>query len=68
MTGAATPQATVKSESLPVYSRMNATSDVVKTLKKGDAVVIEMSVPGESNTEWCSIQEPTQKASLLRSQ
>jgi hypothetical protein len=64
MTGAATPQATVKSESLPVYSRMNATSDVVKTLKKGDAVVIEMSILGESNIEWCSIQEPTQKTSL----
>lgn len=64
MTGAATPQATVKSESLPVYSKMDATSDVVKTLKKGDAVVIEMSILGEGNAEWCSIQEPTQKRSL----
>jgi hypothetical protein len=53
MTGAATPQAFVKSESLPVYSRVDAASDVVKTLKKGDAVVVEMSILGEDNAQWC---------------
>ena len=64
MSGVAAAQATVKSESLPVFSRMDSTSDVVKTLKKGDAVVIEMSIQGEDGARWCSIRETAQSKSL----
>lgn len=64
LTGTATPQTTVTSESLSVYSKMDATSDVVRTLKKGDVVVIEMNILGEDNAQWCSLQEPTQKRTL----
>jgi hypothetical protein len=64
MVGIAAAQATVKSETLPVLSRMDTTSDVIGTLKKGDSVVIEMSILGEGNAEWCSIREPAQQRSL----
>ncbi len=60
----AVAQGTVNSESLKVFSRMDSASDVVKTLKKGDAVVIEMSIQGEDGAEWCSIREPEQKNRL----
>jgi hypothetical protein len=62
--GAETPQAIVKSESVQVHSKMDETSDVVMTLKKGDAVVIEISFLGKGNVEWCSIRETTRKQGL----
>ena len=60
----ATPQASVQSERLQVYARMDEISNVVTTLKRGDAVVIEMSVLGKGNTEWCSIRDLTAKTTL----
>jgi len=62
--GMAAGQATVKSESLAVYSQRDTRSTVVKTLKRGDAVEIEMSITGEGNVQWCSIHERGQKATL----
>lgn len=64
LAGAATPPAIVKSETVPVHSKMDETSDVVIALKKGDAVVIEMSIMGKGNVEWCSVQEPTRNQRL----
>lgn len=64
LAGVATPQATVKSGPLQVYARMDETSNVVTILKNGDAVVIEMSVLGKGNMEWCSIRELTEKKTL----
>lgn len=61
--GAAASQATVTPDSLSVFCRMDSTSDVVKTLKKGNAVVVEMSIRGEDG-EWCSIREPDRTARL----
>jgi len=63
MTVVAPAQTTVKSESLPVYSKTDTSSTIIRTLKKGDVVVIEFSVWGENNVEWCSIHEPAQKTS-----
>jgi hypothetical protein len=40
---------------------MDSASEVVTTLKKGDAVIIEMSIQGVDGAEWCSIREPVQK-------
>ena len=51
-------------ESVNVYARMDPASEVVATLKKGDAVAIEMSLQGENGAQWCAIQEPVQKQSL----
>jgi hypothetical protein len=56
-------QATVKNESLPVYSKMESTSSVVKTLQRGAVVIIEMSIMGDGG-QWCSIHEADQKAGL----
>jgi hypothetical protein len=63
MTSAATGQATVQSESLSVFSRMDSTSGVVRTLKKGDVVVIEVSIQGEEGA-WCAIREPAENKDL----
>jgi hypothetical protein len=62
--GTAAGQATVKSESLPVYSQRDTRSTVVKTLHRGEAVEIEMSLTGEGNLQWCSIHESGQKDRL----
>ncbi len=50
-------QATVSADSTPVYSRMSTSSDIVKTLKKGDAVKVDFSI-STPDTVWCSIVEP----------
>jgi hypothetical protein len=62
--GTAAGQATVKSESLRVYSQRDTRSTVVKTLHRGDTVEIEMSITGEGNLQWCSIHESGQKGRL----
>jgi hypothetical protein len=49
-------QVTIKAGSAEVYSQMSRTSPVVKTLKRGDAVAIELSLAGADET-WCSIAE-----------
>jgi ankyrin repeat protein len=46
--------ATVKTDSLTVYSQMSSTSDVVRTLVTGDAVTVSYSIASEGG-EWCSV-------------
>src|SRR5579862_6386057 len=47
-------RATVKTDSLSVYSQMSGSSDVVRTLAKGDAVTVSYSI-ASGDGEWCSI-------------
>ena len=47
-------RATVKADSLTVYSQMSTGSDVVRTLAKGDTVTVNYSIATEDG-EWCSI-------------
>src|SRR5437867_2234411 len=63
-TGIAAAQATVKNESQPVYAERDTGGAVVKTLHRGDAVEIEMSITGEGGVQWCSIRESGQNARL----
>jgi len=56
-------RAVVKNDSSLVYSKMSTASEVVKTLKRGDVVVVEMSISG-SDGEWCRIREESQSTSL----
>jgi len=48
--------ATVKSDTLIVYSEMSHSSDVVKTVKKGDALVYGFEIQIH-NDDWCKIRE-----------
>jgi hypothetical protein len=56
-------RAVVKNDSAPVYSKMSTASEVVRTLKRGDAVVVEMSISG-GDGEWCRIREESRTTSL----
>lgn len=49
-------RATVKSDALIVYSEMSRTSETVKTLKKGDALVYGFEIQIH-NDDWCKIRE-----------
>jgi len=64
MAATATGQVKVKSESLPVHQSASASSAVVKTLKQGDEVVLDMSIAGADKAQWCMIREDNQ-ADLL---
>lgn len=55
--------AKVKAEILPVHSENFPASKVVKVLKKGDVVWVQMEIIG-SGGEWCLISEETGKTSL----
>jgi hypothetical protein len=48
--------ATVKIESLAVYSRMSADSEVIKHLNKGDIVTVELEME-RAERAWCAISE-----------
>jgi hypothetical protein len=52
---AAATNATVMSESLPVYSRMSTSSTVVTSLKKGDKVTVTIEIKG-TDLAWCSVR------------
>jgi tetratricopeptide (TPR) repeat protein len=56
-------KATVKAAALPVYSEMDPTSDVVRTLKKGDALMVNLEI-ANSTGDWCSVSLPGQSATL----
>lgn len=56
-------RATVKTETVTVYSEMLIKSEIVKTLKKGDVVRIEMEMLG-SEGNWCRITEEGQIMSI----
>ena len=49
-------RATVKSETLPVYSEMSRSSRVLKSLKKGDALVVAFEIQAGTD-DWCKIRE-----------
>ena len=55
--------AKVKAEILQVRSENSPTSDIVKVLKKGDVVWIQMEIIG-SGGKWCLISEETKKTNL----
>jgi uncharacterized protein YgiM (DUF1202 family) len=48
--------ATVTSDSLAVYSRMSADSEVIKHLNKGDIVTVELEME-RAERAWCAISE-----------
>lgn len=56
-------KATVKTATLPVYSEMDPTSDVVRTLKKGDALVVKLEIANATG-DWCSVSLPGASATL----
>jgi thiol-disulfide isomerase/thioredoxin len=54
--GQASGNATVKSDSLTVYSQMSTASLAVKLLKQGDEVTVDLEIRGASET-WCSLRD-----------
>lgn len=48
--------AVVKSDELTVHSKMSATSKVVKTINKGETVVVKLELMG-SGGSWCGITQ-----------
>ena len=53
-----TADATVSADTLAVHSETIETSDVVQSLKKGDAILLGIEVQTSSGT-WCSIRLPS---------
>jgi tetratricopeptide (TPR) repeat protein len=53
----------VKADSLEVHSRADQTSEVVRTLKKGDSLVLGLEIRSTVHT-WCSVKLPGQSARL----
>jgi thiol-disulfide isomerase/thioredoxin len=49
-------RATVKGEALSVYSEMSRSSRVVKSLKRGDALVVAFEIQAGTD-DWCKIRE-----------
>lgn len=60
---AAAPNAIVKANSLAVYSEMRPSGAVVKSLKKGDEVVLDLEIRGTTES-WCSVRLPGQGSRL----
>lgn len=56
-------RATVKTETVHIYSEMSLKSDIVKPLEKGNVVRIEMEMSG-SEGAWCRITEEGKPESL----
>src|SRR5712692_2837789 len=59
----ASGKATVKSDSLTVYSQMSTASSAVKSLKKGDEVKVDFEIKGMGEA-WCSVRELAQSRRL----
>lgn len=51
--------ARIKTDKVPVHYKMSRNSPVVKTLKRGDSVAIELKIHDEDG-EWCGIREEGQ--------
>jgi tetratricopeptide (TPR) repeat protein len=49
-----TPNATVTPETLEVHSEMATSSEVVGSLKKGDAVIVDFEI--KTTEKWCSVR------------
>ncbi len=60
---AAAPNAWVKAKTLSVFSQMDPSSQVVRTLKKGQALALNFQIAG-ANGDWCSVRLPAKVASL----
>ncbi|MDE3136932.1 MAG: hypothetical protein KGL59_10190 [Acidobacteriota bacterium] len=56
-------KATVKAATVTVYSDMDPTSDVVRTMKKGDSLTVNLEI-ANSTGDWCSVSLPGQNATL----
>ena len=54
--GATGPRCTVRSDGVPVYIQMNASSKLVKRLSKGTSVVNDFTVDS-SKGKWCGVTE-----------
>jgi len=57
------PNAVVKADALAVYSDMRLSSAVVKSLKKGDALILDFEIRGTSE-RWCRVRLPGQASRL----
>ena len=51
--------ASVKADAVDVHSEMSSTSKVVKTIRKGDTVIVEFEMEGPGGA-WCGIIEEGQ--------
>jgi len=60
----AAAQDKVRTETLAVHESRDAKSSVVKTLKQGQELVVDMSITGEDGAQWCTIREKGQKDRL----
>jgi tetratricopeptide (TPR) repeat protein len=60
---ATTPNATVKTDALTVYSDMRTWSAVLSTLKKGDLVIVEFEFK-TSAERWCSVKLASRRVRL----
>lgn len=61
---AGAPQATVQAERTTVYAKPRARDDAaVKTLKRGDAVEVGMSV-SSGDGDWCEVSDPSDHRAL----
>ena len=56
-------RATVECDSLVVYSQMSTRSGVIRRLKKGDVVTIDLEFIGAGGA-WCSVAEPGKRVRL----
>ncbi len=52
--GEAASQATVKGDPVAVYAQMSTTSKVLKSLRRGDKVTVDLAITGPHGS-WCSI-------------
>ena len=59
---AAVPNAIVTVDSLPVYPEMSRSGSAAQSLKKGDAVILELEF--QTTERWCSIRRPSQTSRL----
>ncbi len=57
------PNAIVKADALAVYSDILLSSAVVKSLKKGDAVILDFEIRGTTE-RWCRVRLPGQASRL----
>jgi len=59
---ATAPNAVVKVDSLEVYPEMSRSGSAAQSLKKGDAVILELEF--QTTERWCSIRRPSQTSRL----
>ncbi len=60
--GITVPNATIASDTQAVYSEMTTSSEVVSTLKKGDAIIVDFEI--KTTLKWCSVRLAGQATKL----